>query len=62
VARIRQALLEREESIRDLAKLAGDLDEILRDLPLSGLPPSVELASQAHYFVVHDLTGIGTGR
>jgi hypothetical protein len=58
VAQIRQALLAREEAVRELANLASDLDEVFGELRLCELPPLVELASQAHYFVVHDLMGL----
>jgi hypothetical protein len=55
---LRQELLARETAVRELAALAADLDELLADLPLAEFPPLVELASRAHEFVVHDLTGL----
>jgi len=57
-ARIRQELLACQDAVLDLAKLSEDLGELLGSLPLAELPPLVEIASQAHYFVVHHLTGL----
>ena len=57
-SRIRKTLMACQDAILDLSRLAEDLGDLLGGLALSELPPLVEIASQAHYFVVHQLCGL----
>ncbi|RFC47815.1 MAG: Superfamily I DNA and/or RNA helicase [Verrucomicrobia bacterium] len=58
VAQIRKELELRENAVHQLAKLMGDLDETFGRMRLCEMPPLVTLASQAHYFVIHELMGM----
>lgn len=55
---ISRELRGREEPVRRLVDLMEELDRIFGSLSLGEMPPLVEVASHAHYFVTHDLMGM----